>query len=299
MTTLSDVLWRSRRRLMGQQREPINTLSAAIDADANDTSLTFTHAIRFVEGSRLSIGLETVLVVSVSGGGTGAEVIRAIDGSPLAAHSVGALVHVGPTWTNFDLFGAINDELADLSSPVNGLFRIQSTDFDFIPSQAGYNLSGLTDFLDIWRVRYDSPGPSNHWQPIPRSGWRLDRAADTTEFASGVQLVIMGGGAPGHKIRVSYKATFDPLAAEADDVLAVSGLHTEAHDILSLGAAMRLIGGSEAQRAYTTTQADPRRGDEAPANAHVRAMQAFAQLREERIRDEAARLATKYPVALP
>lgn len=297
MTTLSDVMWRTRRRLMGQQREPVNTLSVSIDAD--DTALTFTNAIRFVEGSRLSVGLETMLVVAVSGGGTGASVIRGMDGSPAAAHSSGDIVHINPTWTNFDIFGAVNDELADLSSPINGLFRIQSVDFDFDPSKSGYNLAGLTDFLDIWRIRYDQPGPSNHWQPIPRSQWRLDRAADTSEFASGVQLVLMGGGSPGHKVRVSYKATFDSLTAESDDVLAVSGLHVEAHDILSLGAAMRLIGGSEAQRAYTTTQADPRRGDEAPANAHIRAMQAFAQMREERIRDEAARLSAQYPVSLP
>lgn len=297
MTTFAEVIGRTRRRLMGQQREPVNSLAVSITNA--DTSLSFTSTVRIVENTRLSIELEDMHVIAVAGGGSGATVVRGLDGSPAAAHNAPAQVQVGPTWTNWDIAQAINDELADLSSPVNGLFRVASIDFTFDPSKSGYELVGLQDFLDVWRVRYNTPGPSDDWPIIPRGLWRIDRAADTTDFASGVQLVLLAGGSPGDKVRVTYKRSYDPLVNWTDDVLAVSGLHNEAHDLLSIGAAWRLMAASESQRSYTTGQADPRRSAEAPAPANARAMQSLAVMRDSRIRSEQARLARMYPEALP
>jgi len=228
----------------------------------------------------------------------GATVIRGIDGSTAATHDSGVVVRPNPTWSNFDISQAINDELVDLSSPVNGLFRVRSIDFDYEPSTSGYELVGVNDLMDVWRVRFDHPGPEQDWPVIPRSMWRIDRAADTLDFPSGVHLVLRAGGHPGHKVRVSYKATFDPLVTLIDDVEAVSGLHAEAHDILSLGAAIRLMSGVEAQRAYTTTQPDPRRAEDVPPRTAVSSLVPLIEQREERIRAEQARLARAFPEAL-
>lgn len=294
MTTFRDVIERTRRRLMTSMREQVNVLAVAIDSD--DTSLSFTYDTRFTGGARICIGLETMLATG-TGGTTTATVIRAMEGSTGAAHAQGDHVHVNPTWSPFEIGQAINDELADLSSPSNGLFRIRSVDFEYSPSTYGYELAGLQDFLSVWRVRYNVPGPENTWPVIPPSMWQVDQAADTTDFPSGVQIVLVEGGYPGQDVRVSYRATFDPLAAEADDVLSVSGLHNEAHDILSLGAAIRLLSGLEAQRAYSTAQDNPRRADEVPPRTAVSALAPLLAQREERVRAEATRLLSRYPRA--
>lgn len=294
MTTFADVIERTRARLMTSHREGINALAAGVNA--SDTAWTFSHNTKFTEGGRLSVDLETV---RVTGGATltTANVIRGIGGSTAATHATGAVVRVNPTWTNFEIAQAVNDELADLSSPNNGLFRIRSVNFNYQPARAGYELIGLSDFMDVWRVRYETPGPEHAWPVIQPYEWRIDQAADTTDFPSGVQLVLDSGGSPGQKVRVSYRASFTPLAALTDNVLSAAGLHAEAHDILSLGAAIRLLSGLEAQRAYTTTQANPRRADEVPPRTAVSAIAPLAQQREDRIRAEATRLLARYPKA--
>lgn len=296
MTTFGQVIDRTRRRLLTTQREPLNVLTATVDAD--DTAWTFDHSTPFTTGARLSVELEDVYVIAVDAGGTGGTVIRGLDGSTAAAHTEGTIVRVNPSWSNWDIAQAVNDELYDLSSPHNGLFRIKSTDFDYVATQQGYDLSGLTDFQDVWRVRYDTPGPETDWPVLARSDWRVDQAADTTDFASGTSLILKTGGYPGHKVRVSYRATFDPLTGWADDVTTVSGLHAEAHDILSLGAAWRLMAGLASQRALTTAQADPRRTEETQSRDAVIALAPLEDQRNARVMAERARLARKYPQAM-
>lgn len=296
MTTFAKVIARTRSRLMTTQREPVNVLATAIDTD--DTAVSFVNAVTFHNGGRLSIGLEDMHVVSAATSGSSGEVIRAMNGSAAAAHAAGDLVHIQPTWSNWDIAQAVNDELHALSAPTNGLFRIRSTEFDYQPAVQGYDLSGLDDYLDVWRVRYATSGPAKDWPILQRSWWHVDRDADTGDFASGTALVLHNGGEAGQKVRVSYKATFDELAAVDDDVTAVSGLHAQAHDILSLGAAIRLLSGLEAQRAYSTTQADTRYAAEIPPRTAVSAIVPLVEQREERIREEQSRLARQYPESL-
>ena len=293
MTTFHEVIERTRRRLMTTQREALSSLSSAVVAA--DTAWPLTTSPRFAENARLSCDLEDVYVSGI--GPSGANVLRGQYGSTAADHAEGATVHVNPSWSNWDIAQAVNDELADLSSPSNGLFRIRSVDFDYLAPTQGYTLSGVQDFLDVWRVRYNTPGPSNDWPIVPRGQWRTDQAADTTDFADGVQIVLREGGYPGHKVRVSYRATFDPLTGIGDDITTVSGLHVEAHDILSLGAACRLLGGLGAQRALTTTQPDPRRSAETQSRDAAIALGPLLEQREMRVRAEAARLSRKYPQA--
>jgi len=294
MTTFADVIQRTRARLMTSQREQVNVLSTGVDAD--DTSFAFAHSTKFTEGAQFSVGLEIVRVTS-SGSLDTADGIRGMEGSTAAGHSAGDLVRVNPMWTDFHIGQAVNDELADLSSPRNGLFRVRSVEFDYSPVRAGYELVGLVDFIDVWRVRFDTAGPERDWPIIPPSQWRVDQAADTGDFPSGVQLVLDSGGMPGQPVRVSYRASFTPLVALTDNVASVGGLHTEAHDILSLGAAIRLLSGLEAQRAYATAQANPRRSDEVPPRTAVSAIAPLDKQRTDRINAEAARLLARYPRA--
>jgi hypothetical protein len=292
MTTLAEVIDRTRHRLMSSQREPLNTLSGA--HDSSQTAITFTNDVKFHTGVFLSVGLEDMYVTDVASSGTSCTVIRGMNSSTAAAHSDAALVRVNPTWSNWDILRAVNDEIHSLSAPTNGLFRMQSVEFDYSPAVAGYELVGLTDYLDVWQVRYATPGPEKDWPVKARWEWSVDRNANTTDFASGSALILHTRAHPGQKVRISYKATFDELATMADDVATVSGLHVQAHDILSLGAAIRLLGGYEAQRAYTTTQPDTRYAADVPPRTAVSAVIPLVEQREERIAEEQARLARQF-----
>lgn len=296
MTTLQEVIDRTRHRLMTSQREPLNTLSGA--HNSSTTAITFTNEVKFHTGVTLSVGLEDMYVVTVASAGGSCTVIRGMNSSTAASHSDGDLVRINPTWTNWDILRAVNDELHALSAPTNGLFRMQSKEVTFVPSVAGYDLTSLTDYLDIQEVRYDTPGPEKDWPVIPRWGWEVDRNANTTDFSSGTALILHAGGYPGQAVKVSYKATFDELSALTDDVTSTSGLHVQAHDILSLGAAIRLLGGYEAQRGYTTTQPDTRYAADVPPRTAMQALVPLVEQREERIAEEQARLARQYPESI-
>lgn len=294
MTTFQNVIERTRRRLMTTLREPMSTLAA--DMSDTATGISFSNAVRFTEHSRLSVGLEDMYVVSVAGGGLSATVVRGLHGSTAAAHTAGARVHINPSWTNWEIATAVNEELDSLSA--QGLFRIRSVDFDFNSATAGYELAGTEDLLDVWRVRYNTPGPSNDWTLIHPKDWRIDQAADTDDFASGYQIVLRHGGHPGQKVRVSYRATFDQLSALTDDVATVAGLHAAAHDILVTGAAIRLLSGLEANRGLMTAQGEPRRSEEVPPRTAMGSLVPLVEQYEKRVREESKRLARRYPVAL-
>ena len=129
---------------------------------------------------------------------------------------------------------------------------------------------------------------------MDRNEWRLRRDMSTADFASGAALTVNGYVEPG-SMRVTYKAPFASLVTATDNVESVSGLHAQAHDILPLGAAIRLTAGAEIARNFLD-QADTRRADEVPGTARLGQMRALLQLRQQRIDAEKARLYAKYPV---
>jgi hypothetical protein len=117
----------------------------------------------------------------------------------------------------------------------------------------------------------------------------------TAEFPSGLTLTVNGYAESGRDMRVSYKKPFAAtLASLAQVVETVSGIDASAVDILSLGAAIRLLAGTEVSRNFLD-QSDTRRADEVPPQARASQMRALQQLRKDRISAEKARLYAKYP----
>lgn len=292
MTTFADVIERTRRRLLTNMRPGINVLSAGITD--TDTALTFTQEYKGGEGTRISIDLEDMhgLAGSTS---SGTSVLRGMDGSIPVAHSAGAIVRLNPPWTNFEIANAINEELDSLSGA--GLFRVRSKELTFNPSTRGYDLAA-TDFLSVWRVSWKIPGPENEWPALIPQEYRVDLSSETDDFASGQSIVVRSGGYPGQQVRVSYRAAFTRLAALTDDVTAVSGLHPQAHNLLDLGAAIRLMSGEDVKRALSIAQANPRRADEVPPSTGARAIEPLGKQYDRDLNREIARLTRQYPQAL-
>lgn len=291
MSTCRDLIEETKGHLYAGTREPMNSLAGS--HDASTTTFNFNHELNFAAGAVLAVDLELVYVWSVSG--LTATVARGWGGSTAATHATGALVAINPRFPDFTIFRALNADLADLSSPLNGLFQMKTVDLTYSAAVAGYDLTGVTDLLDVYEVRYDESGPAKQW---PSSSWLLKRNSSTTDFASGHALVLTSGVDPGATVRVSYKAPFAPLTGYTDNVQTIAGLSAFADDLPPLGAAMRLSGVREGARNIFEAQGDTRRALEVPAGAQTRVWATFQEIRRGRIEAEAARLAQQYPPRL-
>lgn len=293
MTTVADLLAKCRNDyLMTGARDQRNLLNGALDASQGN--LTFTYELGSIAvGARLACGLEDMYVWAVTPNSMTATVSRGEFGTTGAAHASGATVLVNPRWSDAQILRAMNDELSALSSPSNGLFAVGHKDISYNAAVEGYDLAASV--LSVIDVHYSAIGPELDWPTVPRSLWELQRMDATGEFASGNALIVRGYVDPGRTIRVKYKAPFTALATAADDVLSVSGLPVSAHDILALGAAVRLTAGTEIRRNQTEAQGDTRRSAEVPAGANLGANRGLMQQRQVRIAEERSRLNAMYP----
>lgn len=296
MTTTNDLLAATRQHLFTGQPELLNKIAGALDNSL--VTFTMTYDLNTLgRGSIIEIDLEQIYVFSVTASTkTIGDCIRGFNGTTAASHSSGATVTVAPKFPASRMLQALNDDLRDLSSPVNGLFQIKTVDITYNPAIMGYDLTSVTDILSIAEVRYRTTGPDKAWPQI--NSYALMRNMPTTgtygDFASGNAVVVYEGGQPGLPIRLRYRAPYASLTDPANDVLAISGLQTTAHDLPPLGAAIRLAAGREVRRNFDEAQGEPRRAEEVAPTAQLQSTRELVRIRQARINAEAARLVAAY-----
>lgn len=290
MTTVAQIIEDTKDHLLGSTREQTNTLAAAYTAGA--TQLAFTYPLGGIAaGQWLAVDLELFYVYDVNAASKTAVVVGAQRGSTPAAHAMGAQVQVRPNFAPHMILRQVNNELAALSSPLNGLFKVGTADITANPLVRGYALPAAAQ--DVLEVRRDTSSGGNEW-PLVR-GFRILRGMPTGDFSTGAGIRFDEELEPGLTVRVRYKTAFTALTAVGEDVLNVSGLPDTAHDILPIGAAIRMMAGREISRNLTSAQPDTRRAEEVPPGAVGGAPRALAMLRAQRIQEEAARLQAQWP----
>lgn len=292
MTTLSDLIERTRRHLYsGESRDERNRLTNTMSSSA--TTLAVDFDLRGIQaGSMLAIELEE-LYVWTADNGSSVVVERAQGGSTAATYTAGTPVIVNPKFSDWAILGAINEELADLSAPENGLFQVDDLQVPFQAGTDAYDLTGVTDLIRVLDVTFDANDGTSRWHQL--QGWTLKRNLPTSSFASGMALHVTGYAEPGRNINVSYTKGFTALSALAQSVESTAGVPASAVDIIPLGAAVRLLAGTEVARNFLD-QGDTRRADEVPPQARASQARQLAALRRERISAERGRLLAKYPV---
>jgi hypothetical protein len=288
-TLASDLVAETRSHLFSGARPELNKCNEVLDATETDVDLLYA-AGGIQRGAVLSIDLELMYVWAISG--SVATVQRGYMGSVAATHATGAIIEVNPRFSDFAIFRALNEEIASFSSPVNGLYQVKTVDLTYSAGRAGYDLTSVTDLIDILEVRWKGY-TTGDW-PLIRS-WTVARDMATSEFASGKALLLYEGVGPGRTVRVRYKAPFAPLVALTSDVQTVSFLPATANDIPPLGAAARLVAPREVKRAFTESQPEPRAAAEVPPGANRNAAGGLLALRNQRLREESARLHRSWP----
>ena len=289
MTTAGTILDRANQLLLAGVVEERNKL--AVSCDASTTTLTLSYALNGVrENTVFEIGSEMMYVWESNSTSKTLTVERGFGGTTASEHTLGDIVTVSPRFPRGQMFTALNSELSDLSSPLNGLFQIKTVDLSYNGSDRMVNLTGVTSMLDLYDVRYRY---LNDDYPVVRNV-RLLRDMPTADFASGFALAFDTYIRSG-TVRVIYKSAYDQLATEAT-VLSASGIGTELEDLLVLGVQIRMVAGREVKRNFTESQGDTRRAEEVPAGSVTNSINNLLRLRRDRIIAEAARLMRQYPL---
>ena len=291
MTTAGQLIDRVNSELLAGTVEERNKLALAVDASA--TSIVFTYDLGpITDGTIFQIGSELIYVWEVTAASKTAVVERGYGGTTATSHALNAVVTHNPRFPRHSILNSLNAELADLSSPMNGLFQMKTLDVSYNGSDRMVNLTGVTDITDLYDVRYRY---LNDDFPIVRNV-RLLRDMPTSDFASGFALAFDTPVRAG-TVRVLYKAPYTAFTAESDTVADAGGT-SSLDDLLSLGAQIRVMAGREIKRNFTESQGDTRRAEEVPAGAIGGSILNLQRLRRDRIQAEAARLNRQYPTRI-
>lgn len=291
MTTAGNLIDRAVQQLLAGTVEERNKLAASVNA--SDTTLTLSYALGSLrENTVFEIESELMYVWEANTTSKTVTVERGFGGTTAASHSAGAIATVNPRFPRHQVLTALNSELSDLSSPMNGLFQMKTVDVSYNGSDRMVNLPNVTSMIDLFDVRFRYL--TDDW-PVIRAV-RLMRDMPTADFASGFALAfdqnLMSGD-----YRVFYKDAYGAFSTEATTCASV-GAGSNLEDLLVLGAQIRVMAGREVKRNFIESQGDTRRSEEVPAGSITNSINNLLRLRRDRIQAEAARLARQYPLRI-
>ena len=290
MSTAGELITKASRQLLSGTVEERNKLATTVTSAG--TSIVLSYDLGgFREGSVIEIESELMYVWESATATKTLTVERGYDGTTAAAHTAGALATVNPRFPRQQMLDALNSDVDDLSSTVNGLFRVVAQDISYNGSDRQLNITsatGIIDLLDV-RLRYLADD-----YPVIRNV-RLQRNLPTADFASGFAIVfdqpVMSG-----TLRVVTKREFTRATTEASDLQTVCFVPQSCEDILEMGVILRMMNGREIKRNFIESQGDTRRSDEVPPGSTRDSLTNIQRLRRERIVAEAARLKQQYPL---
>lgn len=271
----------------------------ANDYNPGDGKLTLSQDVSSINtGTILSAGLNVFYVWSIAG--NIATVEPAQDGAVDVIVPANSIVRINPRFTDWAIWQELANDLADLSGA--GLYGVNTSDLTYNPIYTGYDLGTVaaSNLIDIYEVKYLTPGPARDMRRLPESAWRLTRNAVTKDIPSGMSIQILNpsiNNVAGYTVRVVWQSLLIAPSTPATDLSTV-GLLPSAYDLPPLGAAINLMAGREIPRNSTQTQGDVRRALEVPAGAILASANGLKMQRQKRISTEVGRLLSMYPLTM-
>jgi len=208
-----------------------------------------------------------------------------------APHSQYAQVVLTPTFPRTMIKQAINDTI---NSVYPKLWAIYSYTFTFNASQTTYALPD--DLQNILYMSWQTTGASREWLPINR--WRQDLMANTSTFNSQKTVNLYSNIQPGRTVQVWYSATPNTLDANSDDFADVTGLPESCRDVITLGAAYRLLSYIDPGRINLTSAEADFADSKVPGAAGANSSRYIFALYQQRLQDESLKLSDKYPIRI-
>lgn len=292
-TTAQHWIDQTRNMLLSGYVEELLTLTTP-PASLAATTMTITGAndSGIVPGIVIEIGSELFYVTNVTG--TTVSVMRGYAGTTAVVHNVNDIVRVSPKFPEHRIIDELNNDLADLSAPDNGIFDMKTFTFTYQGGVDGYEVAGITNdqLSSIYQVTYAALGVVADEPEV--INWKLRRNRDTSVFSSGLALVLYSGVTPGRLVTAMYKSPLTSITSSASTKIS-TGLPTTAYDLPPLGAALSLMVSTPIRREFLDAQGSSRRAEEVPPGAIAGSMRDLRSKRSIRVESEASRLAQMYP----
>ena len=292
MSTAGALINRVSRQLLSGTIEERNKLATTVTS--SDTSIVMSYDLAGLRtGIVFEIDSELMYVWVAESGSKTLTVERGYLGTTAAAHTAGALAILNPRFPQQQLLDSFNQELDDLSSPSNGLFRVVTASVDYNGADRQVNLTNATTIIDLIDVRLRYLASD---YPVLR-GVRLSRDLPTSDFASGFALTFDEVSMAG-TLRVRYNAPFVRASTTSSDIQSVCLMPINMEDIVEMGVMARMLAVREVKRNFIESQGDTRRSDEVPAGSISNSVTNILRLRRDRIIAEASKLARQYPLTI-
>ena len=216
---------------------------------------------------------------------------RGYQGSTPTSHSQYAQVTLSPSFPRISIKKAINDTINSLYPR---LWAVDSYTFTFNASQTTYALPD--DLEAILYVSWQTTGSSKEWLPVNR--WRADGMANLATFNSTNTINIYENIQPGRTVQVYYTTTPDTLDNNSDDFADVTGLPASSQDVVTLGAAYKLLSFIDSGRISLTSAESDLADSKIPSGAGANNSRYIYALYQQRLNEEALKLQDKYPIRL-
>ena len=214
---------------------------------------------------------------------------RGYGGTTPAPHSQNAMVTLTPTFPRVNVKKAINDTINSLYPK---LFAVNSTTFTFNAAQIAYTLPD--DARDVLYVSWQTVGPSKEWLPVNR--WRIDRMANVAAFDTTKTVNLYEKIMPGRTVQVYYSTIPNTLTNNTDDFASVTGLPESSRDVVTLGAAYRLLSYLDTGRINLSSAEADINDNKLPSTAGASASKYVFALYQQRLLEESNKLQDRFPI---
>lgn len=216
---------------------------------------------------------------------------RGYQGTTPTPHAQYAQVTLSPTFPRNNIKKAINDTI---NSYYPKLWSVSSTTFTFNASQTTYPLPD--DAETILFMSWQTTGSSKEWLPINR--WRADLMANAATFNTTTTVSLYDNIQPGRTVQVWFTTEPNTLDSNADDYADVTGLPASSYDVTVLGASYKLLSFLDAGRINLSSAEADLNDTKNPFNSGASASRYIFALYQQRLQEEALKLADKYPIRL-
>ena len=216
---------------------------------------------------------------------------RGYMGTTPSPHAENAQVILTPTFPITMIQQAINDTINSLYPK---LFQVASTTFTYNAAQIAYPLPD--DARDVLYGSWQTPGPSKEWLPINR--WRIDRMANVPAFNTTKTVNLYEKIVPGRTVQIYYSTIPSNLTNYNDDFAAVTGLPESSRDVITLGAAYRLLSYIDTGRINLSSAEADLADTKLPSTAGASASKYIFALYQQRLQEESTKLQDRFPIRL-
>jgi len=211
-------------------------------------------------------------------------------GTTAATAAVDTQVTVSPIFPRASIKKAINDTIAAVGASI---YATKQTTFTYNAAITTYDFDGL-DIENILSVSWQDIGPTKEWIRVKR--WDFDPFADVSTWGNNSQTITIGDVIiAGRTVKVMYATHPSLFTATDQDFSTQTGLAESVKDVVTLGAAYRLLQYLDPARAAQYSPQADEIDAKRPFGASNNAVRQLFALYTQRLNEERLKQQTQYP----